>query len=81
MSRSQRKSKIFGITKCESEKQFKRKYNRMYRHKVRSMLKDSIDDGYGDVLLPELGEIVDIWSGNKDGKHYWKNCEDSDMRK
>ncbi|MGA2298490.1 MAG: hypothetical protein ABSG15_13170 [FCB group bacterium] len=75
MSRSVRKTKITGITTCESEKIYKQKANRQYRHKV----KQSINKG--KEVLPEIKEVSDVWSFGKDGKRYYSGLDKKDMRK
>jgi len=75
MSRSRKKTKIHGITTARSEKQDKRIANRRYRRTVKPKVKA------GDVILPEIREISDIWLFEKDGKTYYKNMSDKDLRK
>ena len=62
MSRSRRKTLIFGRT-ATSEKQDKRKANRILRRKVR--------EGHYD-LTPR--EVSNTQAFAKDGKHYWPDC-------
>ncbi len=67
MSRSRRKTPIFGIAGGVSEKQDKRKANRKARKK-QNWNKD-------------LREVSDNWGFAKDGKRYQQEAEEEDMRK
>lgn len=60
MSRSKRKSPYMGLC-ADSEKWDKRKNNRRLRKKCKEALKN-------DKELPNMKEISDIWTMNKDGK-------------
>lgn len=86
MSRSRRRTKIFGITTKESEKQDKRIANRKFRKRVKDQLNIARqyedDDSLDSLVLPELlNEVHDEWIMDKDGKKYWGEAEDRDMRK
>ena len=75
MSRSYRRTPIFGITTSRSEKQDKALANRRLRRKVKSRL------GTGDEEMPLLREVSDVWSFDKDGKAYWSDALEKEMRK
>jgi hypothetical protein len=64
MSRSKRKTPIFGITKAETEKTDKRLANRAYRRHVKTV---RFAD---DELLPHRREMSNVWCFDKDGKRY-----------
>lgn len=64
MSRSKRKTPIFGYTTATSEKIDKRLANRAYRHKVKLAIKGGSD------LFPVQQEVSNVWSFGKDGKRY-----------
>jgi hypothetical protein len=70
MSRSRRKTPISGITVAESEKKDKQIANRRLRHRVRSAL------ATGAEVLPERREVSNVWSFDKDGKHWWDRKKD-----
>lgn len=75
MSRSVRKTKIFGITTAETEKQDKRRWNRIFRRvckKLTSLEKDAPN---------KLRSITNVWDGAKDGRRYYRNATNKDMRK
>ena len=76
MGKSYRKTKIFGCA-GGSDKKDKRLCNRALRKKVREQLKQ---EDY-DKPFPIKQEIIDEYSMTNDGKHYWKDAKDEDMRK
>lgn len=76
MSRSKRKTKIFGIAGT-SEKQDKRKANRLFRKLTKSKLKTEEDP----FLPTDLDEVSNVWSMAKDGKRWWNSATEKDMRK
>lgn len=75
MTRSRRKTPIFGITTAESEKAFKQQEHQRERSSVRDVIKDP------DAVLPTGKEFGNPWAGLKDGRRFWKNAKDKDMRK
>lgn len=70
MSRSYRKTKIFGIASWGSDKFGKRKANRALRRHVHQ----------GEYHLI-LRDVSNPWNWSKDGKRYWRGATDADMRK
>ncbi len=75
MSRSRRKTPIFGMTTNDSEKDFKQQEHQRERAAVRTALQSDAD------LLPDPKEFGNPWAGPKDGKNYWKDAKPSNMRK
>ncbi len=75
MSRSLRKTKIFGITTTESEKQDKRRWNRTFRKFCRKLVHLGKEAPY------KIHSVTEVWSGAKDGKRYNHNAKRRDMRK
>lgn len=75
MSRSEKKTKIRGITTAKSEKENKQDANRKYRRIVKQKVKSK------DSELPEIREISNVWSFDKDGKIYDPKMTDKDLRK
>ena len=69
MSRSTRKTPIFGHTTAESDKEFKKASNRAIR-RARNQGEDPHDKEYGDP-----------WKSAKDGKAYRVKAQKKDMRK
>ncbi len=69
MSRSFRKTPIFGHTTAESEKEDKRMANRATRRAVKIALK------IGKDVLPDLREKGNVYNFAKDGKSYWISTE------
>lgn len=76
MSRSRRKTPIFGITTSESEKEYKRQENRRRRRKDNTTLGKAEEDGY--TTDKDFGNR---WGGPKDGRRYYKKAKPKDMRK
>jgi len=68
MSRSYQKTAITGITKAASDKQGKRFANRKLRSKVKEALGELTYEVDEDVIFPEMREVSDVWSFDKDGK-------------
>lgn len=74
MGKSYRKTCVFSITTCESEKDEKRLNNRKLRRAVRVQL-DSVEQDLelaDDLPIAEMHELTDLWRMAKDGKRYWK---------
>ena len=69
MSRSTRKTPIFGNTTTPSDKEFKQASNRAMR-RARNQGEDPHDKEYGDP-----------WNSAKDGKSYSAKAQKKDMRK
>ena len=74
MSRSYRKTPIFGNCICRSEKKDKRIANRAFRRIVRHCLRTGQE-------LPLKREVSNVWSWGKDGKRWWSNYTVESMRK
>ncbi len=49
--------------------------NRRLRRKVKSCL------ATGDEQLPLMREVSNVWSFDKDGKAFWSDAGEKDMRK
>lgn len=75
MSRSVKKTPIFGITFADSEKQDKRRWNRTFRKVCKNLLIK------GHEIPIKIAAITNVWDGNKDGKRYWKEANKKEMRK
>ena len=75
MSRSYRKTKIFGVS-GDSEKHDKRIANR----KFRKLSKNKIAAGKED-LPTHLKDVSNVWNFSKDGKLYWDDATKKDMSK
>lgn len=70
MSRSHRKSPIFGHTTCRSERQDKKIWHRRWRSKERAALGGITKDLTEHVTLLR-NQVSSTWSMGKDGKCYW----------
>jgi hypothetical protein len=76
MARSYRKTPISGITKAESDKWFKRFFNKRNRAKVREMLSNEEYD-----KLQIFDPRYDWWSSPKDGKRWYGHIEEDELEK
>lgn len=75
MSRSRKKTPIFGNTNAKSEKQDKRKANRRFR-RVTQQTGDA-----ENVPSPNKREATEVWKFGKDGKYYKREATKKDLRK
>jgi hypothetical protein len=78
MSRSRRKTPIFGNTTAKSDAEWKAKAARKLRHKVKQHLNTTLDGGW---FAGRRWDAVNPWSSAKDGKFYSKRAKAKDMRK
>lgn len=74
MSRSYRKTPIFGNCIAHSEKEDKRLANRKWRRITKQAIKSEKEP-------PRQREVSDIWKFKKDGKRYFRNFHEKWMRK
>ena len=75
MSRSVKKTPIFGHTTAASEKQDKQRWNRAFRRVCKILVQKQEETPI------KISAITEIWSGNKDGKTYWRGANKKNMRK
>ena len=78
MSRSYRSTPITGITTADSDSRWKAMAARKLRHRVKQVLVSSLD---GDGFAGKRWDLVNPWSSEKDGKHWWHKPNDRMMRK
>ena len=78
MSRSRRKTPISGITTADSDHPWKKMTARKVRHRVKQHLNATLD---GDRFAGKRWDLVNPWSSEKDGKHFWHNADPRMMRK
>jgi hypothetical protein len=78
MSRSRRKTPIFGNNTAKSDAEWKAKAARKLRHKVKQHLNTTLD---GDGFAGKRWDAVDPWTSEKDGKFYSKRATPKHMRK
>ncbi len=78
MSRSRRKTPIFGHTKAKSDAEWKKKAARKLRKRQKQHLEATLD---GDGFAGKRWDVENPWSASKDGKHYWSKATPKDMRK
>ena len=74
MSRSYKRTPIFGNACCDSEKEDKQLWHRAFRRKTKLALKSGL-------YLPDFREVSNPWDFGKDGKHYWPEATKKDMIK
>jgi len=70
MSRSRNKNPIFGHTTCKSEKQDKKLWHRRFRRNRKQ-----------DIENTDIRYHSNPWSMGKDGKQYYRNFKEEDLRK
>jgi hypothetical protein len=75
MSRSRKKTPITGITTATSEKDDKRKANRIFRRVTKVQIKK------GDTPFIDIKEVSNVWSFDKDGKQFLQKPTKKDLRK
>jgi len=75
MSRSYIKNKIVGYTKKETEKRDKTIANKRYRRLVKVRIAKRSE------VLPLAREVSNVWTFDKDGKHYYPEMTKLEMRK
>ena len=78
MSRSRRKTPIFGHTTAETDHPWKKAAARKLRRATKQSLKATLD---GDRFAGKRWELVNPWSSDKDGKWFSKNPKPEWMRK
>lgn len=81
MSRSFRHTKIFPRSSATSDRGFKRLKHRIARVRVREELHKANcnpDHEFQDI---NPNRVLDYWLSDKDGKHYYKDASNADMRK
>ena len=71
MSRSRRKTPIFGHTTCRSERQDKMIWHQRWRARERTALASATPDSLSDHLPLLQNQVSNVWSMGKDGRSYW----------
>ena len=78
MSRSRRKTPIFGHTTAETDHPWKKAAARKLRRRVKQHLVSTLD---GDRFSGKRWDLDSDWSSEKDGKSYWPDWDAKSMRK
>ncbi len=78
MSRSRRKTPLFGHTSAKSDAEWKAKAARKLRKRQKQHLNQTLD---GDGFAGKRWDVEDPWKAPKDGKFYWAKAGPKDMRK
>jgi mRNA-degrading endonuclease RelE of RelBE toxin-antitoxin system len=84
MTDSYRKTPIFSTTVSghnRGEKDDKQRANRHERRLISQITHELAFDEDPHPVLPKKKELSNLWSFRKDGKRWWDNAEDKDMRK
>lgn len=71
MSRSQRKTSIFGMTTCRSERTDKVLWHGRLRTHIRTAISGLTTDELADRVLPEEQNVSNVWAMGKDGRQWW----------
>ncbi len=69
MSRSRRKTPIFGYASADSEANDKRIWHSRMRHRERQALHSA--DDYDAHMTTVRDQVSSTWEMDKDGKHFW----------
>lgn len=69
MSRSRKKTPIFGYANADSEAQDKRIWHSRMRHRERQALHSAVD--FNAHLTTARDQVSSTWEMGKDGKHFW----------
>ena len=75
MSRSKRKTPVFGIATAKSEKQDKQIWHSRLRSRVRTSLASIPPEQLDGYLAPFRNDVSSVWSMSKDGKRYFHPTE------
>ena len=78
MSRSRRKTPIFGHTGATTDHPWKKAAARRLRRRVKQHLCATLD---GDRFAGKPWDLESDWSSDKDGKSWWRNPDARAMRK
>lgn len=71
MSRSLRKTTIYGVTTCESEKVDKKIWHRRWRSKEHARLACATMEALESHLTLLEDQVSSSWDMGKDGRRYW----------
>jgi hypothetical protein len=78
MTRSRRKTPIFGNTTAKSDAEWKKKAARKLRKRQKQHLQATLD---GDGFAGKRWDVENPWGAPKDGKHFWDKAKPKDMWK
>lgn len=81
MSRSRRRTPIFGHSTAESEAVDKRLNHQRERAHLRNALARTATDPDMPTPVIDRREVSNVATMDKDGKHYWSGATAKDMRK
>jgi len=75
MSRSRRKTPVFGITNAQSERRDKQLWHRRWRLQERMALRKLSPEALDTHLSSDAKAAGNLWSMAKDGRQYWPVTE------
>lgn len=86
MARSRKKTKVTGVTTCESERQDKQAWHRKFRRITKELLGEFINIPSDEVeaedfIDPAVREVSNLWDFGKDGKQYYGDLEEETVEK
>ena len=84
MTDSDRKTPVFSMTvggHNRGEKSDKQRANRQERRVIGQMTHTLAFDDDPHPVLPKKRELSNVWGFRKDGRRWWNNAEEKDMRK
>ena len=70
MSRSRRKTPVFGHTTCHSERQDKKIWHQRWRTRERNNLASTPNDAWDEHLPLLENQVSNVWAMGKDGHFY-----------
>ncbi len=71
MSNSRRKTPIYGMTTCQSERRDKKIWHKKWRTNERTLLNALSHEGLNEHISLMKNEVSSTWSMGKDGRSYW----------
>lgn len=79
MSRSYRKTPIFGNTTCRSERQDKKQWHKALRAKERVAQAALSPENLESHMSLHENQVGNVWSMGKDGRQYWSESSRKEM--
>jgi hypothetical protein len=71
MTRSVRKTPIYGITNARSERKDKQQWHRRFRVLEKQRLHTLTSETMDNHVTTSIEEVSNPWAMNKDGRQYW----------
>lgn len=74
MSRSRRKTPVFGTATKATERRDKQLWHRRWRARERTAWARTLREGQADHVPVDYREVSDVWTMDKDGHFYWSRA-------